>query len=1807
MVEPPPGAAAPRGCGRAWERGGSAQHREDGTEPSGPAHNGPDTEPSGPAHNGSDTDPPGPALNGPGTDAPGPIQDGSDTEPPGPGEDGPGTEPPSHAHNGSGTEAPSSVEDGPGAEPPGPQEDAAALLGPELPLVPPELRARLLDRRDYRGRAQAVEQLRRAVEGCSPAALGAAPAAALLGLIALLDALLHDPNFAVARGALEVTRLLALRLGRRVPAVLAPLVCAAARALGDAQPAMRRDSARLLLRLMAAAGPRPVLRLLLQERLLRHRSARLREELLHTCIAALLAFPAAELDLPQLAAALAPALLDAKRRVRHAAMEAIAALASALGPGNAGALLRALDAVELRAGGAGVALAVRARLARNVLPRLGQQGLVEYGVPLPCSGRCRGPCPPPGADTEWLLMGSRSRSAHGHCGHPACRDALHGPACAQRGLSPRRVLSAGRGKNKLPWENEPAADGEGGSGVRMPVAKGVEQLAAANDSLHSPKPRPSQGIPGSAELLFSRSRTSRTSLTSEHLALAAAALGSHQPQLSGKCGTLGYSRGKSGSVGSDLQFLGLNNCQQDKVCSSLSFSSKTQRSFCTQAEPTMSFQGPSASQGTFILPSFPLSSPRNSPKHLSAPAALAGKSQEDPRSLSSSWPLKSFQGLPKPGCQKQLLSQKPGDNTGDSPLEKPSLQLEKPALQLEKHSLQLEKPSLQLEKHSLQLEKPSLQLEKHSLQLEKHSLQLEKPALQLEKPALQLEKHSLQLEKPALQLEKPPLQLEKPSLQLEKPPLQLEKPALQLEKPSLQLEKPALQLEKHSLQLEKPALQLEKHSLQLEKHSLQLEKPALQLEKPSLQLEKPALQLEKHSLQLEKPALQLEKHSLQLEKPALQLEKPALQLEKHSLQLEKHSLQLEKPALQLEKHSLQLEKPPLQLRSALGRGQALRGARPVPPIPRLPSPREPPGSREGTELAAGLAELHLQPEQVDQEEMQNSLRSLRSSAAKKRARLSSSMAELESPDSAVKLEFPGDCPSLGSSPGTTSTGESGISSLESLGSPVATLPRRRRVMSDTVPALGSKSHLAEASPARPRAPEGAEPPPSTGPAESVPGFAPKDDLGFTSGAVAVVGKGVFGSPPGPDASLPMPCVASGDAQGAREGAEAAPGRSFQQNSPSHSCCHAGKEGEIKMTLSKSAQEKLRRRRKEDKEHNHKEQQEGKDLEGKEEFPWERIRLSMSEPEKLAAERFSLCGDLLTSPKNGSLSLENVALNPSLKRTSSLKRSKCSSLLDSEEPCAGRGRCREPPVTQSPEVLDPAELLPFPRPEPALAEALALLADHDWEKKIEGLNFVRCLSAYHAPILTAKLHETTLAVAQEVKNLRSGVSRAAVVCLGDLFTHLKKSMDQELDNAVKVLLHKAGESNTFIREEVDKALKAMVNNVTPARALCSLINGGQSHLHSAVRRCTAQHLGDIVERLGPERVLAGGRPVAERLLPAMARFVQDSSQQTRYYGRRMLFSMMAHPDLDKILEKFVPPKDLPYVKETVGSLREKGLGEMPLDTPSAKGRRSQTGNVGHLRSSSTCRDAPIVPDRDSTESQEAPRRAAPRSALQGEEYLRDLVGSLNARDFRERIRGARQLLLDTESSPGLVLPNIVRIFDAFKPRLHDSNSKVTQVALEAMHKMIPLLKDNLSPVINMLIPAIVDNNLNSKNPGIYAAATNVIQALCQHLDTSLLLQPFCTKAQFLSGKAKQDLTEKLAELVPELYPRKPCAVEQKVLPVLWHLLGSSAGGGSVPGPRTATAALAQALWAQMGPGLLAHAAAQPPHIRKNLEELLETGT
>lgn len=78
---------------------------------------------------------------------------------------------------------------------------------------------------------------------------------------------------------------------------------------------------------------------------------------------------------------------------------------------------------------------------------------------------------------------------------------------------------------------------------------------------------------------------------------------------------------------------------------------------------------------------------------------------------------------------------------------------------------------------------------------------------------------------------------------------------------------------------------------------------------------------------------------------------------------------------------------------------------------------------------------------------------------------------------------------------------------------------------------------------------------------------------------------------------------------------------------------------------------------------------------------------------------------------------------------------------------------------------------------------------------------------------------------KVKNLRSGVSRVAVCTLGDLYSHLQKAMDQELEGTAKVLLQKGGESSAFIRQDVDAALDSMVQHCTPTRSINALLSGG----------------------------------------------------------------------------------------------------------------------------------------------------------------------------------------------------------------------------------------------------------------------------------------------------------------------------------------------------------------------------------------------
>ncbi|XP_018431270.1 PREDICTED: protein FAM179B-like, partial [Nanorana parkeri] len=99
-------------------------------------------------------------------------------------------------------------------------------------------------------------------------------------------------------------------------------------------------------------------------------------------------------------------------------------------------------------------------------------------------------------------------------------------------------------------------------------------------------------------------------------------------------------------------------------------------------------------------------------------------------------------------------------------------------------------------------------------------------------------------------------------------------------------------------------------------------------------------------------------------------------------------------------------------------------------------------SEEEENIAIDLLDLTTGDED-DREEMINSLRHLRNSAAKKRAKMSGSLSDLDSPDS-MKIDLNMDSPSSTSSPINGSYSESGVYSRESLTSPLSPTPQLKR-------------------------------------------------------------------------------------------------------------------------------------------------------------------------------------------------------------------------------------------------------------------------------------------------------------------------------------------------------------------------------------------------------------------------------------------------------------------------------------------------------------------------------------------------------------------------------------------------------------------------------------------------------------------------------------------------------------------------------------------------------------------------------------------
>ncbi|XP_064260529.1 TOG array regulator of axonemal microtubules protein 2-like isoform X2 [Passer domesticus] len=519
---------------------------------------------------------------------------------------------------------------------------------------------------------------------------------------------------------------------------------------------------------------------------------------------------------------------------------------------------------------------------------------------------------------------------------------------------------------------------------------------------------------------------------------------------------------------------------------------------------------------------------------------------------------------------------------------------------------------------------------------------------------------------------------------------------------------------------------------------------------------------------------------------------------------------------------------------------------------------------------------------------------------------------------------------------------------------------------------------------------------------------------------------------------------------------------------------------------------------------------------------------------------------------------------------------------------------------------------FSDPQQALQEALSLLGSDDWEQKKKGLLNITLLAESHSEVLLCRLREICLAVTREVTNLRSNVSCSAIVTLGELFAILGKDMDSEVDQIAAVLLHMLRNSPEFIQKAACQSLGMMVENVTPTRAMTALMDNGVKSRYVPARKCTAELLLSLMEKMGVTKL--AGTPRAERLAQVAGTLAQDSHKDTRHYGQEMVKMLLSNQKFKKLLEQSLSTHDLEDILKRIkkkeycpavkpcGAGRSLGMENNKAELPPVQ-EPVKKRNEGSQKPQAT--SPPSKRAKSATGGRRLHRARAQvtlPASVEERELLQKLYHLLEAKAFQTRMEGVALLLDLSKTRPQLISTNIVQIFDYFGLRICDTHKKVKQKALEALAEIIGLLQDAMNPLMIRLVEGIT-KNLNSKDPGVHAAAMTALDQSVVHLDEISLMKELCHQWRQLSGQALLDVTERITVLVEWAHARSPEAVERYALPVLWSCLENKALPVRSANVCAVVTKLACALCEALGSQIIKFADSTPPHVQENLNSLL----
>jgi hypothetical protein len=536
-----------------------------------------------------------------------------------------------------------------------------------------------------------------------------------------------------------------------------------------------------------------------------------------------------------------------------------------------------------------------------------------------------------------------------------------------------------------------------------------------------------------------------------------------------------------------------------------------------------------------------------------------------------------------------------------------------------------------------------------------------------------------------------------------------------------------------------------------------------------------------------------------------------------------------------------------------------------------------------------------------------------------------------------------------------------------------------------------------------------------------------------------------------------------------------------------------------------------------------------------------------------------------------------------------------------------------------------DIEPSENPDREFRQAMDFIQSDDWEKNMHALLSIRRMAVHHPDLLSDKerLHTVSVRLMEAVDNLRSAVSKNAVISFRDLFNQLEKLMDPELDKVLPFLIKKVVGSG-FIAEEIETAVDAAIARCTMQRVLSALILSYQ-HKNPMVRAHTAMLIERGLEAWS-SRIRGAAREM-ERLLPTAGAMLDEGAIETRNYGKRVcyhLYSALGAQDFErrvrstaadaaaKRIMTVVEKQDWGRSTLTVGSGRARATTSSrsassssalaATSAPSGASLLDDAAGGVPLQLRSPAGSAPGGASRSAARKPSAgvtPAGAAgrPRALPADFENLPSILSDLDSSDWRLRHDGVEKLLDLLGKYPEEAAPKLVTVFDKFNKVLNDSNSKVNAFAMQTLGDLVPKLGDSLVPVLPNLVPVLA-STLASMNAGIRDQTSIVFDLLIRCVDLPQLISSVTNVTLHGNLRVRPVLLTKLADMVEPLWQQKPALVTKYLLPVALKNLSDSKIE-----IRSANGHLLQVLYRFMGDTVLEHASQLPQSDQQRLREIV----